>query len=129
MRKRYIDCIFFIFFFGCNEQSAQFAELYVSRDSIDLGSVYLQDTIGIEYSLKNNGNAPLQILSTGASCGCSKIFLADSIINPGQQSILMVRFYTTDTGNINKYIVIETNCKPIYKTLSFYGYLKAPNSQ
>lgn len=114
----------FVFVNGCKNQQGKLAELYVVNDSINLGSIYLRDTADIEFILMNQGKIPLQIRSTGTSCGCSKAYLSDSIIKPGMQSKLIVKFFTADTGNIKKHIVIETNSKPIYKTLTFYGYLK-----
>jgi len=96
--------------------------LYVLKDSIDLGRIRLNDSATITWSLINKGNLPLRIISSGSSCGCSKVYLADSIIGPMDSVKLLVRYFSMDTGYFKKHIVIETNGDPIYKTLLFYGY-------
>ncbi len=53
------------------------------------------------------------------------IVVNDSIIKPNMESKLLVKFFSLDTGRIEKKVVIETNTSPVYKTLTFYGYLKS----
>ena len=57
----------------------------------------------------------LAIKSVGTSCGCSKAYFSDSIINPGASVELRVGYKATDTGHFKKHIVIETNQMPSIK--------------
>ena len=114
-------CFFYIVFCSCMSTDVR-PELKVDQDSIDIGTIQWHDSAKIRYSLSNSGNLPLQIKSVGTSCGCSKAFLSDSIIQPGKTIELQVGFLATDTGRFQKHVVMETNADPIYKTLTFTGY-------
>jgi hypothetical protein len=93
----------------------------VERDSIHLGEIDMRDTARISYTVSNAGDGLLEIKTVGTSCGCSKAYLGDSTINPRQSVDLRVNFTPTDTGDFKKYVVIETNSNPVYKTLVFTG--------
>ena len=97
-------------------------ELKVDKDSIDIGTVGFHDSARVSYQLSNAGNLPLQIKSIGTSCGCSEAFIKDSTIQPGKSIELQVGFYAADTGRFIKHVVMETNSKPVYATLTFTGY-------
>jgi len=97
-------------------------QLRVERDSIDIGTVRLHDSAQVRYHLSNAGDLPLQIKSIGTSCGCSEAFVKDSTIQPGKSIELHVGFFAADTGRFIKHVVMETNSKPIYATLTFTGY-------
>lgn len=98
--------------------------LVVGMDSIDIGSINFNDSARIQYVLANSGDALLEIKSVGTSCGCSKAYFSDSVINPGASVELRVGYKATDTGHFKKHIVIETNADTIYKTLVFTGRVK-----
>ena len=96
--------------------------LKVEKDSIDIGTIGLHDSAKVSYHLSNAGNLPLQLKSIGTSCGCSEAFVKDSTIQPDKSIELQVVFFPADTGRFIKHVVMETNSKPIYATLTFTGY-------
>ncbi|RDC54189.1 DUF1573 domain-containing protein [Pedobacter chinensis] len=99
--------------------------LKVENDSIDLGNIKLSDSLRITYKLSNiSSNQKIRIKSVGTSCGCSKAYFSDSTISPVSSEILRVSFFSTDKGNFNKTIVLETDSEPIYKVLTFYDKLE-----
>ena len=97
-------------------------ELRVEKDSIDIGVVGQHDSARVSYHLSNAGDLPLQIKSIGTSCGCSEAFIKDSTIQPGKSMELQVGFFAADTGRFIKHVVMETNSRPIYATLTLTGY-------
>ena len=114
-------CFYYVIFCSCMSSDVR-PELKVDQDSIDIGTIQWHDSAKVRYSLSNPGNVALQIKSVGTSCGCSKAFLSDSIIQPGNTIELQVGFLATDTGRFMKHVVMETNSNPIYTTLTFTGY-------
>lgn len=123
MKPIYSFCFFLIALLSCKQPNLK-SLLVVDRDSIDIGSINFQDSARLQYVLSNEGDAILAIKSVGTSCGCSKAYFSDSIINPGFSVELRVGYKATDTGHFKKHIVIETNSEPIYKTLVFTGHVK-----
>ena len=125
MMKKFLYLIFFqsLFFLSCKQPNLK-PILVVNRDSIDIGSINFADSAGLQYLLSNKGDALLEIKSVGTSCGCSKAYFSDSVINPGASVELRVGYKATDTGHFKKHIVIETNADTIYKTLVFTGRVK-----
>lgn len=116
----YLCCLVAILLFSC-KQPNQKPVLAVYRDSVDIGSINFNDSARLKYVLTNEGDASLEIKSVGTSCGCSKAYFSDSVINPGASVELRVGYKATDTGHFKKHIVIETNADTIYKTLVFTG--------
>jgi len=114
-------CFFCVLFYSCMSSDVK-PELRVEKDSIDIGTIGLNDSAKISYHLSNAGNLPLQIKSIGTSCGCSEAFIKDSTIQPGESIELQVGFLAADTGRFIKHVVMETNSDPIYATLTFTGY-------
>jgi Protein of unknown function (DUF1573) len=125
MMKKYIYLFFLqsILLLSCTQPN-QKPILLVDRDSLDIGQINFNDSARLLYVLENNGDAQLEIKSVGTSCGCSKAYFSDSIVNPGASVELRVGYKATDTGHFKKHIVIETNSDTIYKTLVFTGRVK-----
>ena len=120
MKFIYLFCLQAIILFSCKQPNLR-PILVVDRDSVDIGSINFHDSARLQYILSNKGDALLAIKSVGTSCGCSKAYFSDSIIQPGARVELRVGYKATDTGQFKKHIVIETNSAPIYKTLVFTG--------
>lgn len=98
--------------------------LIAAKDSLNIGQVFIKDSIPINFEVKNIGNRNINIINAGSSCGCSKVHITDSIIRAKSIKKIKVLFFTADTGYFKKTIVIETDSKPNYKTFTFYGYNK-----
>jgi len=116
-------CFQVVVLFSCKQPNLR-PILVADRDSVDIGSINFNDSARLQYVLANTGEALLAIKSVGTSCGCSKAYFSDSIINPGATIDLRVGYKATDTGHFKKHIVIETNSEPVYKTLTFTGRVK-----
>ena len=114
-------CFVYVVLCSCMSTDVR-PELKVDRDSIDIGTVQWHDSAKVRYTISNPGNLALQIKSVGTSCGCSKAFFTDSIIQPGNTIELQVGFFAADTGRFMKHVVMETNSNPVYTTLTFTGY-------
>lgn len=120
MKYIYLLCLPVIILFSCKQPNLK-PILVADRDSVDIGPINFHDSAHLQYVLSNKGEALLTIKSVGTSCGCSKAYFSDSIIQPGARVELRVGYKATDTGQFKKHIVIETNSEPIYKTLVFTG--------
>jgi len=64
----------------------------------------------LEVKLSNEGTAPLQILKVDSDCGCTVPRLADSLLAPGESTVLKVSLSTrTFSGKISKHVFLQTN--------------------
>ena len=92
----------------------------VIEGMIDLGSVIEGATVIHHEQIVNSGNNPITILSTGASCGCTKPSIKTGVIMPGEILDLVINFNTTGKkGNNSKSCWVDTNSADKRLTLQF----------
>jgi len=84
--------------------------LVVQPNTFDFGILEGDVTEPFLFTLQNNGDAPLYITGVDASCGCTDVFLADSLLLPGGSMPLTGTFSTRKMeGLVRKTIFLETN--------------------
>jgi hypothetical protein len=78
--------------------------------TVDFGVLAQGAIRKIEVTLHNDGSAALQILKVESDCGCTVPKLADSLLSPGETTVLKVTLSTrTFSGRIAKHVFLETN--------------------
>lgn len=80
------------------------------RPVFDFGTITSGKKIDHIFTLKNKGDAPLAILKTKTSCGCTVASVSTRSIEPGRSAELKTSFDSTNfSGKITKTITVETN--------------------
>lgn len=75
----------------------------------DYGTVPKGEKLSWAFTVKNTGNADLQIISAKPGCGCT-VTEFDKVIKPGETGKVMAHVDTTNfTGPIAKSVTLETN--------------------
>ena len=83
----------------------------ISEKSFDFGTVKQTDkAVTHVFTLTNEGDAPLVIISASASCGCTRPTYTAEPIAPGAKGEVKVTFIPTgQRGEINKEVKVRTN--------------------
>jgi hypothetical protein len=77
--------------------SAQYPKgLYCLEPNWDWGGVGIEFDLLHDYKMFNGGNRPITLESVVAPCDCSLARVADSILKPGDSTIISLRFSTKD---------------------------------
>ncbi|RNC65256.1 MAG: DUF1573 domain-containing protein [Desulfuromonadales bacterium] len=95
----------------------------VEKPVLDFGTIPQGKKINHVFTLKNTGDAPLTIIRTKTSCGCTVANVSTKTIEPGKSGELKTTFDSASFGGkISKTITIETNdpATPAY-TLTIKG--------
>jgi len=75
----------------------------------DVGTVPKGETVAHEFVIKNDGDAPLEITSVYAACGCTATSF-DRTIAPGKTGVVRAELDTTSfAGGIAKGVTVYTN--------------------
>lgn len=78
--------------------------------AIDFGVLSQGAIRKIEVALYNDGSAPLEIQKVDSDCGCTVPKLADSLLSPGERTVMNVTLSTrTFSGKIVKHVFLQTN--------------------
>ena len=97
-------------------------EIALEKESFDFGEINQDESISIEFKLKNIGNAPLIIRSVKGSCGCTVPEWPEGSIAPGDDAIIKVTFNSGKRlGKQNKTVTLITNAIPSIKVLIIKG--------
>lgn len=95
--------------FSCNNKER---ESILAPKEIDLGTVFATDTVHSNVEITNLMNEDLIIKRVSSSCGCTLVYIKDSIIKPNEKIELPFEFITDfegEKGYTSKAIVLETN--------------------
>lgn len=86
------------------------AELTVEKGSHDFGSLPQGKKVQHNFTIKNSGDAPLQIKKLNADCGCTAAKPSSSVIQPGKSGEIQVTFDSTNfSGKVHKTVVLSSN--------------------
>ena len=97
-------------------------EIALEKESFDFGEINQDESISIEFKLKNIGNAPLIIRSVKGSCGCTVPEWPEGLIAAGDDTIIKVTFNSGKrSGKQNKTVTLITNAIPSIKVLIIKG--------
>ncbi|MCB2201477.1 DUF1573 domain-containing protein [bacterium] len=88
--------------------------------SYDFGHIALDFTVLANYTVYNTGPETITIDSVRVNCDCSQAFALDSILEPGDTTVIRLSFETTNFfGPNNKQFTVYTS-DPKRPTLKFY---------
>jgi hypothetical protein len=102
--------------------------LSLDKELHDYGVIDYGSNGNSEFIIKNTGNKILVISDIKSNCGCTIVNSRKKTIEPGDSSVIRVKYDTKRPGAINKKIFIISN--DIYnpeKTIWLKGYVKSPN--
>jgi hypothetical protein len=83
--------------------------LELDKDIHNYGSIKYGENGNCEFILKNKGDENLNIYNVVTTCGCTVVNIQNKIIEPGDSSILKIKYDTKRPGAINKKILIKSN--------------------
>lgn len=96
-----------------NSPLIKFEDVIFDFDTIKQGEV-----ANHEFKFKNEGKTDLVIRKTKASCGCTAVNPPNTVIKPGETSVIKVSFNSAGkTGKQNKTITVTTNDPKNYSIL------------
>jgi hypothetical protein len=97
--------------------------------SFDFGAIKGNATVEHLFRLKNNGKSDLYIRKVSASCGCTAVQPAGTIIHPGDSTVIKAIFNAAGReGNQKKAITVITNDPKRSKTILWINGTIEPKS-
>ena len=122
MKKIFVLLLSFVLFFNANSQTKR-AEISFNKETHNYGS--FKEELGPQsftFIFKNTGNAPLNLTSVEASCGCTTPKWTKSPVAPGKTGNIIVTFDPHNRpGPFNKSITVKSNAKTPIKVLKING--------
>ncbi len=120
--------ILFIVISGCifNENGKRngSAKVKFKNDTIDFGIIRRNDTAFAVFELTNINHDPLIVKNVKADCGCTKIYYPKDTLYANDSKIIKIVYdnkSTSDSGLIQKTILVQTNSYPSLHILVFKG--------
>jgi len=106
---------------GCSASGLGAPRIELSTKFFDLGDINPDEGNRVEtFSVKNTGDAPLNIISVSTSCGCTEAEVESEEILPGEQTKLTVTYdpsvHPGLTGKIERVVYIKSN-DPLQKEI------------
>lgn len=123
MHRRALPSFFLALFITTATTAFAAPAISVDRPVFDFGTVPQGKKVDHQFVLKNKGDAPLTILRTKTSCGCTVANVSTKTVEPGKSAELKTTFDSANfSGKISKTITVETNdpATPAY-TLTVKG--------
>lgn len=91
----------------------------------NFGEITEGDIIDKKFKFTNTGNAPLQIIATSATCGCTRPTFPFLDIAPGESNVIGVNYNSVGkNGEQNPEVTIESNTNPKITTIKLHGTVK-----
>jgi predicted small lipoprotein YifL len=93
---------------GCQPKGPKIEISPAERDLGQVQQIHLETT----YTVRNNGNLPLEINKVYTNCDCTKASVESTSLAPGAETILHVTMDPAQLnlyGNIRRDIILETN--------------------
>ncbi|HJV36773.1 MAG TPA: DUF1573 domain-containing protein [Geomonas sp.] len=85
-------------------------ELSVEHGSYDFGTITQGKKVQHNFTIRNSGDAPLQIKQLNASCGCTAARPSTALILPGRSAEIEVVFDSANfSGRVEKTVAMTTN--------------------
>ncbi len=96
--------------FGTLSSESKIPMIGFDKNYHDFGKVNQNTTSSVDFTMVNNGNAPLIVRKTSASCGCTVSEPKKTTLQPGESTTITVRFSSGGkTGKQNQNVTIITN--------------------
>ncbi|MCH7535674.1 MAG: DUF1573 domain-containing protein [Bacteroidetes bacterium] len=90
-------------------------------ETIDYGTIKQGSDPYREFKFTNTGKEPLIITKAKGSCGCTIPEWPKEPINPGESSVIRVRYDTKRVGVFTKSVTISSNAKTPSKVIKIKG--------
>ena len=91
----------------------------------NFGEITEGDIVEKKFKFTNTGKAPLQILSTSATCGCTMPSFPFLDIAPGESNVIGVTYNSVGKeGKQTPEVTIESNTNPKITILTLQGFVK-----
>jgi hypothetical protein len=82
----------------------------VEPESFDFGNVLPDKTLRKEFTIRNFGNAPLELENVSTTCGCTAAIAGTKRIEPGGSTPLRVTFQTRRfSGKVERRVLVRSN--------------------
>ena len=122
--KKIVSFLFFLCFITLiNAQEGNKPVIKFENSTHDFGT--FDESLGkvtTEFKFTNEGNAPLVITRTAASCGCTTPEYPKEPISPGKSGIIKVTFNAKGRpGNFQKSVYVYANTDPEKTTIIIKG--------
>jgi hypothetical protein len=89
------------------------AAIKFDNDAFDFGKINQGDKVTHEYKFTNNGQAPLIITDSYATCGCTKPEWPKAPVKPGESGVIKVTFSSAGKSGLqDKQITVVANTTP-----------------
>jgi len=112
-----------------NADEVQMPKIEFDQDVFDFGELYQDESVSIEFRLKNVGDAPLLISSAKGSCGCTVPEWPSEAVGVGAEALIKVTFNSGKReGKQNKTVTLVTNAIPSIKVLTIKGTVLVPEN-
>lgn len=94
----------------------------------DFGEITEGDIIEKKFKFTNTGNAPLEIIATSATCGCTRPSFPFLEIAPGESNVIGVNYNSVGKNGVqNPEVTIESNTNPKTTIIKLHGTVKPKN--
>jgi Protein of unknown function (DUF1573) len=82
----------------------------VEPESFDFGNVLPDRTLRKEFTIRNFGNAPLELEKVSTTCGCTAALAGTKRVEPGGSTPLQVTFQTRRfSGKVERRVLVRSN--------------------
>ncbi len=99
------------------EQPAGTPRLELSPTEFNFGEVWVGALVKREFTVKNVGDAPLEIQKVKSSCGCAVATQPKSPLEPGESSTFSITYDTKRLGSSRKKVTVISNDPTQTKTV------------
>jgi len=91
-------------------EDAAAPRIRVEPESFDFGNVLPDKTLRKEFTIRNFGNAPLELDNVSTTCGCTAALAGTKTIAPGGSTPLRVTFQTRRfSGKVERRVLVRSN--------------------
>lgn len=112
----------FLFFLLTSPAAAQKGEIVFDETKHDFGVVFEGEEATHTFTFRNEGNAPLSLISVNPSCGCTTPEWSKEAIAPGESGTVMVSYDSHGRpGPFHKSIAVNSDGEPMQVILRIEG--------
>ena len=105
-------------------------KIQITEVKYNFGFVHEGDTVKINYEYKNVGDKSLKITDYTVGCGCTVMETPADSLNPGETSVLKVRFDTHEKyDRQDRTVIVISNATNSPTTLRFKGVVLKPKKK
>lgn len=109
---------------------ASTAVIKFESDVFDFGKINPGDKVTHQYKFTNNGDSPLIISDSYASCGCTQPEWPHAPVKPGDSGIIKVTFNSAGKSGLqDKQITVVANTKPANTVVHLIGEVLEPQKK